>query len=113
MTDIQINDEYHTTIDRFIKQLKKNWNISATQESRMRYRGKQIGTTQYSYSNGWDREKKEKTIVKKPFVVGDQWITGITVGEELMIRFDGGFCTGGIDEKRAGIIPRVYLKKKQ
>ena len=108
-SDIQIDDDYFTNINKFIRTLRKKWNISDNQEWRLRRYADMIGTTQYAASNGWDREKEEKTIVCTPFTVGNQWVTGITKGGKLMIRFDGGFSTGCYEDKREGIIPRVYL----
>ena len=108
-SDIQIDDDYFTNINKFIRTLRKKWYISDEQEYRLRKYADMIGTTQYTVSNGWDREKCEKTIVRKPFIVGYRWVTGITKGGKLMIRFDGGFSTGFSGDKREGIIPRVYL----
>ena len=109
MTDIQIDNDYLTDINKFIRTLRKKWNISDEQEYRMREKADMIGTTQYSAHTGWDREKCEKTMVRRPFIVGNRWSTGITTGGKLMIRFDEGFSTGGWGDKRKGINPRVYL----
>ena len=109
MTDIQIDDDYLTNINKFIRTLRKKWNISDRQEYRLRKTAELIGTTQYGERAGWDREKCETTQVRTPFIVGNRWSTGITKGGKLMIRFDGGFSTGFWDEKRQGINPRVYL----
>tara|TARA_R110002096_G_scaffold396635_1_gene592527 strand:- start:53 stop:400 length:348 start_codon:yes stop_codon:yes gene_type:complete len=108
-SDIQIDDDYLTNIEKFIRTLRKKWNISDRQEYRLRKSADMIGTTQYAVSNGWDREKGESTKVRTPFIVGYRWVTGITKGGKLMIRFDGGFSTGCCEDKREGIIPRVYL----
>jgi len=109
MTDIQIDEDYLTNINKFIRTLRKKWNISDEQEYRMRKKADMIGTTQYGVSVGWDREKCEKTKVRTPFIVGNRWSTGITTDGKLMIRFEGGFSTGVWDDKREGINPRVYL----
>tara|TARA_R110000796_G_scaffold53271_1_gene125103 strand:- start:109 stop:444 length:336 start_codon:yes stop_codon:yes gene_type:complete len=108
MTDIQIDNDYLTDINKFIRTLRKKWLITDEQEYRMRKKADMIGTTQYSAHTGWDREKCEKTKVRTPFIVGNRWSTGITKGGKLMIRFDGGHvcCSTKLD---GGINPRVYL----
>jgi hypothetical protein len=117
MTDIQINDEYLTTLDEFLKNLQKNWKISRSQEERIREHGGLVGTTQYYIQKKWNNEAKEVENVRVPFVVGNEWVTDILKSGKLMIRFTGGYSTyGGFDwngnKGRSGVIPRVYLSAK-
>ena len=103
MADIQINYEYITTIDEFIKQLEKKWKISPGQKERMRHHAADVGTTKTGIRGGR----------KIQFVVGDQWLTDIVKGGKLMIKFTGGFVTDSWVDGREGIIPRVYLTKQK
>ena len=117
MTDIQINDEYFTTANKFIRNLRKRWNLSPEQEKRIRYHAGLIGTTQHYIKKKWNNEKKQVEPVRVPFVVGNQWAIDVLKSGKLMIRFTGGFSTyGGFDwngdKGRDGVIPRVYLTAK-
>ena len=117
MADIRINDEYYATIDKFIRNLRKRWNVSPGQEARLRYHAGLIGTTQHYVQKKWNNETKQVEPVDVPFVVDDGWLVDILKSGKLMIRFTGGYSTcGGFDwngkKGRDGVNPRVYLTAK-
>ena len=114
MADIRINDEYYATIDKFIRNLRKNWNLSPKQEKRLRYHAGLIGTTQHYIQKEWNDQKKQVEPVEVPFVVDDGWVVDILKSGKLIIRFDGGFSTGYYGRPgRDGVNPRIYLSAKK
>ncbi len=104
MTHINVDGDFMTSGTRFVKSLRKNWNVSKAQEGRILGQAQEVGLE-------WWNHSEYRGQCGDPWVKKGEWHTGFSKAGKLMLVFDGYRTMGG--EQRKGVSQRIYLSKKQ